>query len=73
MKPIDDELTCYFGFEEDMHDACLPMAVRYKLDTAGIKLHLKEWAGLPKKEQDALLAWPCATKIRPAFQEFGLA
>lgn len=60
---VNDELTQLFAFEDDFGDrlACLPMAVRYKLDTAGIKLHLKEWVGLPEDERRELLAWRCNT------------
>jgi hypothetical protein len=38
------------------------MAVRYKLDTAGIKLQLEEWAQISEEERRALLAWPCASE-----------
>jgi hypothetical protein len=60
----DDELTRLFAFENDFGDrlACLPMAVRYKLDAAGIKLHLKEWTGLPDGQRRELLAWTCASE-----------
>jgi len=40
----------YFKFEEDFVDEnvrCIPMLVRFKMDAAGIKLHLKEWSKLP--------------------------
>ena len=40
----------YFNFEEEFVDEnvrCIPMLVRYKMDAAGIKLHLKEWSKLP--------------------------
>jgi hypothetical protein len=58
------ELTQVFKFEEDLGDrlACLPMAVRYKLDAAGIKLHLKQWVGLPEDERRKLLGWPFTSK-----------
>ena len=60
----NDELTRQFKFEEDLAEgnACLPMAVRFKLDTAGVKVQVQEWVGLPEEERQALLAWPCDSK-----------
>lgn len=51
--------TC-FGFEADFTGdlRCIPMAVRRKLDLAGVKLKLQHWSELGKTERDALLAWP---------------
>ena len=40
----------YFNFEEDFVEEnvrCIPMLVRFKMDVAGIKMHLKEWSKLP--------------------------
>ncbi len=37
----------------------LPMAMRYKLDRVGFKLHLKQWQAFPKEARQALLALPC--------------
>ena len=37
---------------------CLPMAVRRKLDLAGVKLKLVHWHGLAEAERQRLLAWP---------------
>ena len=37
----------YFLFEEDFIEKnvrCIPMIVRYKLDTVGIKLQLSQWS-----------------------------
>src|SRR5688572_27548844 len=60
----DGEMTRQFSFEDDFEDprACLPMAVRYKLDTAGIKLRIEDWAQISDDERRALLAWPCASE-----------
>jgi hypothetical protein len=57
-----DELKQLFAFEADFGDrlVCLPMAVRYKLDTVGIKLHLKEWVGLSEEQRREFLFWPLA-------------
>jgi hypothetical protein len=68
----DSDLTRQFSFEEDFDDprACLPMAVRYKLDTAGIKLRMEDWAQIADEERRALLAWPCASESDvPEFAE----
>ncbi|MDM7937249.1 MAG: nitrate reductase associated protein [Cyanobium sp. CZS 48M] len=48
-----------FAFEADFVDdlRCLPMAVRRKLDLAGIKLKLSHWHGLEPSEREQLLAW----------------
>ncbi len=57
---MTDELTHIFAFEFDFGERliCLPMAVRYKLDTAGIKLHLKEWVSLSEEQRHEFLAFP---------------
>ncbi|MEB3194236.1 MAG: nitrate reductase associated protein [Cyanobacteriota bacterium] len=48
-----------FRFEEDFAGdlRCLPMAVRRKLDLAGVKLKLVHWHGLSQGERERLLAW----------------
>jgi hypothetical protein len=49
-----------FGFEADFVGdlRCIPMAVRRKLDLAGVKLKLSHWNALSDAERQALLAWP---------------
>jgi len=49
-----------FAFEADFAGdlRCLPMAVRRKLDLAGVKLKLVQWHGLTREERQRLLAWP---------------
>jgi len=51
--------TC-FGFEADFTGdlRCIPMAVRRKLDLAGVKLKLQHWSALAESERARLLAWP---------------
>jgi hypothetical protein len=48
-----------FAFEADFAGdlRCLPMAVRRKLDLAGVKQHLLQWHGLEEEERRRLLAW----------------
>ena len=48
-----------FAFEADFSGdlRCIPMAVRRKLDLAGVKLKLVHWGGLAAEERQRLLAW----------------
>ena len=50
--------TC-FHFEADFSAdlRCIPMAVRRKLDLAGVKLKLQHWSELGEAERAELLAW----------------
>ncbi|MFM2304283.1 MAG: hypothetical protein RLZZ135_1693 [Cyanobacteriota bacterium] len=51
----------FFNFEADFVDSlrCIPMMVRMKLDTCGVKLKLAEWNHLNKLECDRLVELPC--------------
>jgi hypothetical protein len=51
-----------FRFEADFAGdlRCIPMAVRYRLDLAGIKLSLRQWSRMNLVERDGLLALPVA-------------
>ena len=51
----------YFDFENDFVDTlrCIPMVVRYKLDTADKKLQLAEWSRLMAEEKEILAKMPC--------------
>ncbi|MFB2920889.1 nitrate reductase associated protein [Aerosakkonema funiforme] len=53
----------FFEFESDFVDAlrCIPMQVRYKLDTCGVKLKLNEWNHFTKEERQLLVDRPCTT------------
>jgi len=55
--------TVFFAFESDFVVSlrCIPMIVRYKLDTCGIKLKLPEWVKLSLAEKDELATRPCCT------------
>jgi len=60
MPPLSSPLaTTCFGFEADFTAElrCIPMAVRRKLDLAGIKLKLQHWSELGQAERAELLAW----------------
>ena len=70
-KAPDDGRSCYrnplgyplastcFGFEADFTGdlRCIPMAVRRKLDLAGVKLKLQHWSELGEAERQELLTW----------------
>jgi hypothetical protein len=55
--------TEFFQFEADFISTlrCIPMIVRYKLDTCGIKLKLTHWHQISLSERDTLVALPCFT------------
>ena len=54
----------FFQFEADFVDSlrCIPMQVRLKLDTCGIKLKLPQWHQLSPKERQALVELLCTTE-----------
>lgn len=56
-------MTHFFQFEADFVDTlrCIPMQVRYKLDTCGIKLKLPHWNQFNTTERQQLVEMPCAT------------
>lgn len=60
--------THFFKFESDFVDTfrCIPMIVRYKLDTCGIKLKLPEWVKLSVEEKEQLAYLPCHTEAEIA-------
>lgn len=54
----------HFLFETDFMEEnirCIPMIVRFKLDTCGIKLKLKEWSKMTVEERENLVTLPCRT------------
>ncbi|BAY12904.1 nitrate reductase associated protein [Calothrix sp. NIES-2098] len=54
----------FFEFEADFVESlrCIPMQVRYKLDTSGIKLKLSDWHQMSQAEREALVELPCTTE-----------
>jgi hypothetical protein len=61
-------VSALFGFEGDLDHGglpCVPMAVRMKLDQAGVKLDLRAWLGFSEDERRELLA----AAGGPAFRE----
>lgn len=53
----------FFQFEADFVDTlrCIPMQVRFKLDTCGVKLKLHHWNQLSPSERQHLVELPCLT------------
>jgi hypothetical protein len=49
-----------FKFEDEMHTtlACVPMAVRRKLDRVGVKIGLEQWKALARGERLAICHLP---------------
>lgn len=54
-----------FQFEDDFVQSlrCIPMQVRLKLDTCGVKLKLAHWHELSLEERSALVEMPCDTEM----------
>lgn len=57
-------MSHYFQFEADFVESlrCIPMQVRYKLDTSGIKLKLQHWYQFSHQERQTLVELPCTTE-----------
>jgi hypothetical protein len=53
----------FFQFEADFVASlrCIPMVVRYKLDTCGIKLKLDQWNRFSDRDCQTLVERPCTT------------
>lgn len=69
---IGQRLFCFEAdFAADLR--CLPMAVRRKLDLAGVKLKLVHWHGLTEQERQRLLLWKDDSTALTALREWLLA
>jgi hypothetical protein len=53
----------FFQFEAEFVDSlrCIPMQVRYKLDTCGIKLRLQHWHSFSPLQRQTLIDLSCDT------------
>jgi len=53
----------FFQFEADFVESlrCIPMQVRYKLDTCGVKLKLEHWHKFSTGDREKLVTHPCQT------------
>ena len=56
----------FFEFEADFVASlrCIPMIVRFKLDTCGVKLKLHHWHNFNSLEKKILVNKPCETTIQ---------
>lgn len=66
-------MTTFFDFEADFVDSlrCIPMVVRMKLDTCGVKLKLAEWNHFTQAECERLVELPCAgSSDTAAYQDY---
>ncbi len=61
----------FFQFEQDFVASlrCIPMQVRYKLDSCGIKLKLHQWNQLIQADREALVDQPCDGDSMVAYRE----
>jgi hypothetical protein len=55
----------FFDFEAEFVDSlrCIPMIVRLKLDTCGVKLKLAEWNHFSQSECEQLVELPCEKSV----------
>ena len=63
----------FFQFETDFVDSlrCIPMEVRMKLDTCGVKLKLVHWHQFSQEERQALVNLPCRNSTESqAYRKF---
>ena len=58
----------FFQFEADFVQSlrCIPMQVRYKLDTCGVKLKLNHWHHFTAEDREQLVQRPCKTAAETA-------
>lgn len=66
-------MTDFFKFEADFVESlrCIPMQVRMKLDTCGIKLKLQDWHKLSTADRQAIVEMPCTTQPEiTAYRQF---
>ncbi|AMA10397.1 nitrate reductase associated protein [Picosynechococcus sp. PCC 73109] len=62
-------MTDFFGFEQDFIASlrCIPMIMRYKLDTCGVKMKLDHWHKLTEAEKTQLIQMSCETPAEVKF------
>jgi hypothetical protein len=61
-------MSQFFEFEADFVESlrCIPMQVRLKLDTCGIKLKLPQWHQFSQNDRALLVELPCVTPAEVA-------
>jgi hypothetical protein len=63
----------FFQFEADFVESlrCIPMQVRLKLDTCGVKLKLEQWNRFTQSDRQQLVERPCETEAEAQiYREF---
>lgn len=57
-------MSPFFQFESDFVDSlrCIPMSVRFKLDTCGVKLKLHQWNKFTEADRHQTIEAPCSTE-----------
>lgn len=62
--PLITEMTTFFNFESEFVESlrCIPMTVRMKLDTCGVKLKLSHWMQLSQPERMVLVNMACGSQ-----------
>jgi hypothetical protein len=66
-------MSNFFQFESDFVESlrCIPMQVRLKLDTCGIKLKLQQWNQFTQDDRLKLVELPCETDLEiQVYREF---
>jgi hypothetical protein len=66
-------MSQFFQFEADFVNSlrCIPMQVRFNLDTCGIKLKLAHWNHFSIEERQALVEMPCGEESEiQAYRKF---
>jgi len=61
-------MKVFFNFEADFISSlrCIPMIVRFKLDTCGVKLKLNHWHCFNQLERQTTINKPCETPLQIA-------
>ena len=73
MNPSKINSQSFFQFETDFVESlnCIPMIVRMKLDTCGIKLKLSHWNQFGQQERIDLVNMPCFSESEAqTYKEF---
>jgi len=63
----------FFQFEADFVESlrCIPMQVRFKLDTCGVKLKLSQWNHFNSSDRLTLVEMPCESALEvQAYRDF---
>src|SRR5919202_955208 len=66
-------MSHFFQFEADFVESlrCIPMQVRMKLDTCGVKLKLADWNHLTQADREAIVEMPCTSETEiQAYRQF---